>query len=167
VRQVAPPERVPLFIRGGAIVPLQVDDGETGHGGSGSSGCLTLLVYPDGESARTYHPDAGRSLELRSRREAGGVAVEIGRQTERYVLRIKEPSAPSGPRLERGGAASALPPLPSWEAFDGAAEGWYYDAAHHELWARFATEDSAARLSYATSGAAVRGFAVAVAHGLR
>jgi alpha-glucosidase (family GH31 glycosyl hydrolase) len=152
VRQAAPPERVPLYIRGGAIIPLQVDDGETGHGGPGSRGWLTLLVYPDGDSARTYHPDAGRSLELRSRREASGVTVEIGRQSERYVLRVKEPSAPDGPRIERGGAASALPPLPSREAFDGAAEGWYYDAARHELWARFATEDSAARLSYATPG---------------
>ena len=38
----------------------------------------------------------------------------------------------------------------SWPDFDLAAEGWYYDAARHLLWVRFATQDTAARLTYAT-----------------
>src|SRR5207249_4065905 len=116
----------------------------------GSSGWLTLLVYPDGESVRTFHPDAEHSLQLASRRDAGGVTIEIGSGSERYVLRIKEPSTPNQPRLERGEAASELAQLPSSEAFDGAPEGWYYDGAHHQLWVRFTTQDTAARLTYTT-----------------
>jgi alpha-glucosidase (family GH31 glycosyl hydrolase) len=153
VRQNAPLHQMPLFIRAGAIIPMQVEDGETGHGGGGSAGHLTVLVYPDGESSRTYHPDAGRSLLLRSRREGSGVSVEVGPQTERYVLRIKEPTPPAGVRLartERGDGESALAALAAWDAFDAAAEGWYYDAAGRYLWVRFATEETGARLSYAT-----------------
>jgi alpha-D-xyloside xylohydrolase len=143
-----PTERAPLFIRAGAIVPMQVDDAETGHGDRGSAGQLTLLVYPAGTSVRTYYPDAERAVALRSRREARGVTVEIGPQTERYVLRIKERARPSEVRLDRGGGEATLEPLPSWEAFDRAAEGWYYDAGRRYLWARFATRESGARLTY-------------------
>jgi alpha-glucosidase (family GH31 glycosyl hydrolase) len=145
-----PSEQAPLYIRGGAIIPLQVEGTAAGHGGPGSSGWLTLLVYPDGESVRTFHPDAERSLQLESRRDPSGVTLEIGPNTERYVLRIKEPSKPNEPRLERDETASELAQLPSGEAFDGALEGWYYDAARHSLWVRFATQDTAARLTYTT-----------------
>ena len=153
VRQRAPTHQVPLFIRAGAIIPMQVDDGETGHGGIGSAGHLTLLVYPDGESSRTYYPDAHSSLRLSSEREAGGVTIDVGPRTERYVLRIKEPTAPAVVQLDRtgdGDSASALTLLPGWDAFDTAAEGWYYDAAANYVWVRFATEDAGARLRYTT-----------------
>lgn len=145
-----PLERIPLFIRGGAIIPMQVDDGETGHGGRGSAGHLTLLVYPDGSSARTYRPDARRSVALAATRDGHNVTVQVGPQTERYSIRIKEPGKPTGPMLTRGDVATGLPSFASWPDFDLAAEGWYYDAARHYLWVRFATRDSAARLTYAT-----------------
>ena len=145
-----PLERIPLFIRGGAIIPMQVDDSETGHGGRGSAGHLTLLVYPDGSSTRTYHPDARRSVEFGASRDGGNVTIQVGPQTERYSLRIKEPGNPTNPVLTRGDVATALPSFASWPDFDLAVEGWYYDAARHLLWVRFATQDTAARLTYAT-----------------
>lgn len=154
VRQSVPMHQVPLFIRAGAIIPMQVEDGETGHGGTGSAGHLTLLMYPDGESSRTYYPDADRTLLLGSQRDASGVTIDIGAQTEGYVLRIKEPTAPFVVQLDRtaeGDSESALTRLPAWDAFDAAAEGWYYDAAADYLWVRFATEETGARLTYPTS----------------
>jgi alpha-glucosidase (family GH31 glycosyl hydrolase) len=151
VRHNAPTERVPLFVRAGAIIPMQVDDNETGHGGGGSAGRLTLLVYPESESVRTYSLDAERSLELRSRRQPSGVTVDISPHTERYVLRIKEPSRPSVARLSRGSAEADLTTLSSWEEFERADEGWYYDSKLHYVWARFATRETAARLTYPTA----------------
>jgi alpha-glucosidase (family GH31 glycosyl hydrolase) len=154
VRQHAPLNQMPLYIRAGAIIPMQVDDGETGHGGGGSAGHLTLLVYPDGKSARTYHPDADRWLLISSEREAHGVTINIGAQTERYVLRIKEPTAPEVVQLDRaddGDSENGLAPLPAWDAFDAAPEGWYYDDAANYLWVRFSTQNAGARLSYPTS----------------
>lgn len=156
VRQPAPTHQVPLFIRAGAIIPMQVEDSETGHGGAGSAGHLTLLVYPDGESSRTYYPDAEHSLVLSSERVPGGVTIEIGAQTERYVLRIKEPIAPVTVELDRTVEGDdleperSLAPLPAWEAFDTAAEGWYYDAARGYLWVRFSTDATGARVRYPT-----------------
>lgn len=148
LRYAAPAERIPLFIRGGAIIPMRVEDAETGHGGVGSAGRLTLLVYPDGESARVYHPEAGSSLNLRSRRDAAGTMLWIDPSTERYALRIKEPNAPQGVNLGRGELSTTLPSLASWDLFDAADEGWYYDAERHQLWVRFAADGTDARISY-------------------
>lgn len=149
VRHSGSVQRMPLFIRAGAIIPMQVDDAETGHGGPGSRERLTLLVYPDGETERTYHPDPERSLTLRARRDAANVAVEISPHSERYVLRIKEPSAPPDVSLDRG-SLQTLTPLPTWAAFESAPEGWYYDPTRHYLWARFATQETGAHLIYST-----------------
>ena len=144
----APTERIPLFIRGGAIIPMRVDDAETGHGGPGSAGRLTLLVYPDGESERTLYAGPDRRLDVRSRRDAAGVAIDISRFTESYVLRIKEPDRPDVVSLDQDENARALPPQPSWQSFDVATTGWYYDPERHHLWVRFAADDAETRLSY-------------------
>jgi len=149
VHQDTSPDRIPLYIRGGSIIPLQVADGETGHGDAGSAGHLTLLVYPDDDSTRIYHPDSDRSVTFRSHRDPSGVSLGIEPQTERYVLRIKQPTPPTTVALERDSARSTPPPLPTWQAFDQADEGWYYDPARHYLWVRFSTEATGARLSYA------------------
>src|SRR6185295_8962849 len=53
-------DRMPLFIRSGAIIPMQVSDGETGHGGAASDGALTLVLYPDGVNRRAVRAEAGQ-----------------------------------------------------------------------------------------------------------
>jgi alpha-glucosidase (family GH31 glycosyl hydrolase) len=147
-RHQGPTERVPLYIRGGAIISMDVADAETGHGDAGSSGRLTLLLYPDGETARLYYPDPGRPVVLKSIRADRRVTVEISPNNERYVLRIKESAAPAAVMLERGDSASLLQAMSDWSEFDAAAhEGWYYDSTRHHLWVRFATEGTAARLT--------------------
>lgn len=48
------PGREPVFIRQGAIVPMDVRRAHTGHGTPESLGSLTLLVYPSGTSTFRY-----------------------------------------------------------------------------------------------------------------
>jgi alpha-D-xyloside xylohydrolase len=141
-----PLERVPLFVREGAIIPLEVEDGTTGHGGAGSAGHLTLWVYPGRESERTYYPDHQQAVQLRGERKGGRTTVEIGAQRERYVLRIKEPSLPQRLQLERGEMTGELSRLGEWKTFDRASEGWYYDERRNYLWVRFETEETGAKL---------------------
>ena len=148
VRYVAPLERAPLFIRAGGIIPMQVEDGETGHGDTGSAGHLTVLLYPEGESRRVYRPEPKQALELESRRTADGVTVDIGAHTATYVLRIKEPSGPSEVVLHTNDERRALARHAAWQDFDRAAEGWFYDPARTYVWARFATTGDGARLTY-------------------
>ena len=52
--------REPIFVRNGAIVPLQVESSYTGRGTSASGGSLTLAVYPDesGPTSFRYRQDS-------------------------------------------------------------------------------------------------------------
>jgi alpha-glucosidase (family GH31 glycosyl hydrolase) len=44
----APLAQYPLFIRTGAIIPMNVKIAVTGHGDTTSAGKVTVLVYPEG-----------------------------------------------------------------------------------------------------------------------
>jgi alpha-glucosidase (family GH31 glycosyl hydrolase) len=144
-------DRMPLFIRGGAIIPMQVSDAETGHGTASSAGALTLAIYPDGESARTHYLEPARALSLSSRRDTNGGSVELGANSQRYVLRIKLADSPSTVQLERGGSTAELPSAASWDATASPAESWAYDAQRRYLWVRFATQDTGALVTYKTA----------------
>jgi alpha-glucosidase (family GH31 glycosyl hydrolase) len=134
--QEVPIEQIPLFIRAGAIIPMQVSDGLTGHGGTGSEGALTLLLYPEATTQRVLRPDAGRELPVKSVREAGRVAVTIGASPERLVLRIKETDRPDTVTVEAGGSAESLTGTASFEELEQVASGWAYDAERGFLWVR-------------------------------
>lgn len=53
----APPGREPVFLKLGAIIPMEVERDYTGHGTRESAGSLTVLVYPSGTSTFRYHND--------------------------------------------------------------------------------------------------------------
>jgi alpha-glucosidase (family GH31 glycosyl hydrolase) len=54
VRLDVPLGREPIFIANGAIIPMQVRDGSTGHGTPASAGALTANVFPKGHSTFSY-----------------------------------------------------------------------------------------------------------------
>ena len=55
----------PLFIRSGAIIPMNVDNSVTGHGSDSSKNYLTLLIYPDGSSSYQFYKDEFNSIEIK------------------------------------------------------------------------------------------------------
>jgi hypothetical protein len=54
-----PLDRFPIFIKAGAIIPLDVKNNITGHGDSTYDGKTTLAFYPYGQSSFTYHRPTG------------------------------------------------------------------------------------------------------------
>jgi alpha-D-xyloside xylohydrolase len=143
--------KMPLYIRAGAIIPMQVSDGETGHGGAGSAGALTLVLYPDGVSQRTVRPEAGRALTVETRREAGVVTVNLGPSTDRLILRIKETTRPAAVALESGGTSTALPAAQAFDALMDATAGWAYDEAGGYLWVQVLPSADATTVRYAAT----------------
>ena len=53
----APPGREPVFLKLGAIIPMEVERDYTLHGTRESAGSLTVLVYPSGTSTFRYNND--------------------------------------------------------------------------------------------------------------
>ncbi len=129
-----PLAQTPLFVRAGAIIPMQVSDDVTGHGTAASAGTLTLLLYPEGETKRTLRPDAGVLLEVESRRQGGDVTVTLGTSAQRLILRVKENSTPTDLQVQSGGHAASPTEAPAADDLDPNAPGWAYDATRGYLW---------------------------------
>lgn len=89
----------PIFIRAGAIVPLDVKTAVTGHGDATSAGKVTLAIYPSGQSAMSFHRPTGdgvqyTDVDVTVDSAAGAVRV-TGTVNAGYRLRIKSLQAPT------------------------------------------------------------------------
>lgn len=127
------PGRIPLFVREGAILPMNVDSDVTGIGSAASAGHLTVLVWPAAEE-HTFRlheeDDAVTTITATSAR------LTLSRATAPTVFRVRREAAPSAvtipaPLAEHADRAS----------FDAAAAGYWHDGASHWLWIKVAASD--------------------------
>jgi alpha-glucosidase len=141
----APLDRIPLFVRGGAILPSQQVLQYTGQAPIDP---LTFEIYPQGTSTREYYEDDGisfdyqRGVSLRQRLtvtpQTGGLSVEISGREGQYTpparsLVLKIHGQQNQPRqvLVEG---KELPTQSSVKALEGAAEAWAYDEVTNIVW---------------------------------
>jgi alpha-glucosidase (family GH31 glycosyl hydrolase) len=99
VQYNAPLDRYPLFIRAGAIIPMNVKTAVTAHGDATSAGKVTLLIYPQGTSSFTFHRplDEGTAYDnvtIDADATSGTVTV-TGSVPASYRLRLKSLQPPS------------------------------------------------------------------------
>lgn len=137
-----PLDTIPLFARGGAIVPLGPTMQRTDERPLDD---LTLLVYPGASGALTLYEDDGatrahqrgeRALtEIRSSFEGGAAVIEIGAVQGKYAgqsaardltVRLWSGRRPSTVRVTRAGQTSAIAES-SVEAAAGAVASWWFD----------------------------------------
>jgi alpha-glucosidase (family GH31 glycosyl hydrolase) len=74
-----PLDKAPIFIRSGAIIPLEINNGITGIGDSTFAGKITVLIYPEGKSRYLYHKPAGEGIEysdIEISYDAGKISVK-------------------------------------------------------------------------------------------
>lgn len=128
--------REPIFIAQGAIIPMQVRNGVTGHGTKSFAGALTVNVYPAQHSTFRYHDVTN-----------GWLTFEVTRSGERIALCTRDgvPSQPIIYRIARlqkkpkavkalNGAVGintvwgdALPKLENEFQVGTSSGGWFYD----------------------------------------
>ena len=94
-------DHYPLFIRAGAIIPMDVKTNVTGHGDATSTGKLTLLVYPSlsTTSHLVFHRSLGdgtaySDVTIDASGTDGTVSV-AGSSSVAYRLRVKSLRAPT------------------------------------------------------------------------
>jgi alpha-glucosidase (family GH31 glycosyl hydrolase) len=109
----APLDRYPLFIKAGAIIPLDVRTAVAGHGDATSAGKTTVLVYPQGKSTFTFHRPLGEGTAYTDvvidADAATGTVTLAGATQASYRLRVKSFQAPTSVT---------------------GADAWSYDAVH-------------------------------------
>ncbi len=80
-----PLDEFPVFIREGAIVPMNIERSYTGLGTEANKGALTWLIYPGVDNQFTvYHPD-----------KSGSSTVSMVNFSDRIELSLKEMKKPS------------------------------------------------------------------------
>jgi hypothetical protein len=134
--------REPIFIRQGALIPMEVERGYTGHGTRESRGSLTVLVYPSGTSSFRYRQDARTpwitfSSTLSDAQLTLVAAPGLPEQSVLYRIArwSEEPGSVGieGARVtvNQGGS---VPRVESEAAANGSAESaWYYDPQARRL----------------------------------
>ena len=111
-----PLDEFPLFIRKGAIIPMDIRSGTTGIGCEKLEGCRSFLICPNGLSARTLH-------------------LPQGDGTEYYDCTVSFDEAKGELRLKsdrHARYAFILRNMPAVSSVTDAAD-WQYDAERKEL----------------------------------
>jgi alpha-glucosidase len=144
----APLERLPLLVRGGAIVPrgprLDYMDQRAGN--------LSLLIYPDGDSSfdlyeddgvsRAYESDAYVVTTLRCAASDTRIQLSVGNRRGEYdgmpssrtvLAQVYLPSAPRGVTVA---GAGMLPRVDSQAALETSPPAWWHDGERF-LWLGF------------------------------
>lgn len=134
-------DKLPVFVRGGAIIPMYPEMLYDGHKPKDR---LTLDLYPDGDSEYVLYEDDGNTRKYQAgassrqkftmREAAGRVDVAIhpvegsydGQEARRgYSLRLPSRRQPGGVTF----GSAALKQAASRAEFDAMGAGWFFDAA--------------------------------------
>ncbi|MFF5703518.1 TIM-barrel domain-containing protein [Streptomyces sp. NPDC012794] len=156
----APLDTLPLFVKGGAIVPMWPQMNYTGEKPVDT---LTYDIHPRGTSSFSLYEDDGRTRAHQSGAFArqrvdvsapaagpGTVTVSVGaptggyagqRAARGYELTLHVASAPTALTVD----GAALPRLADKGAYDTAATGWFFDPADRAgvLWVKTGTKQGA------------------------
>jgi alpha-glucosidase (family GH31 glycosyl hydrolase) len=96
----APLAQYPIFIKAGAIIPLDVKTAITGHGDASSAGKTTLAIYPQAKSSFTFHRPTGEGTAYADAvidvDATSGIITMTGSVVAAYRLRVKSMQAPTG-----------------------------------------------------------------------
>jgi len=127
-------KKIPLFVREGAIIPMNVSDSVTGLGTAASKGYLTLLVYPGPSLENFYvHEDDRVIMQVEARAREYDSPILLSSVPRPLILRVRTPAKTISTVLLNIGEI-ALPKLPDRDAFDKAETGWFAETPTLTTW---------------------------------
>ncbi|HXH49691.1 MAG TPA: TIM-barrel domain-containing protein, partial [Terriglobia bacterium] len=150
----APLNSIPLFVRGGAIIPTRQLVQYTGEAPINP---LTFQVYPNGRSSREYYEDDGLSFNYRkgaflherltANDKPGALTLTVSARQGSYAPPARalqfavhqQRNRPQNVTLNGG----ALARVGSEADLKDASRRWYYDDASDVLWIKFPDQGSA------------------------
>jgi alpha-glucosidase (family GH31 glycosyl hydrolase) len=98
-----PLDEYPVYIREGAIVPMDIRRDYTRIGDKNSEGYLTLLIYPDGKNEFTvHHPDKSGSMLVTVEDESDRINISLEGVHKSHILKINLDTRPE--KVEVDGA---------------------------------------------------------------
>ena len=96
-----PIDEYPVYIREGAIIPMDIKRGYTGIGDKSSEGSLTLLIYPNVKNEFTvYHPDKSGSTTVIVEADQEKINISLSNVHKSHILNINMPEKPKMVELD-------------------------------------------------------------------
>ncbi|MDH2393280.1 glycoside hydrolase family 31 protein, partial [Streptomyces sp. HNM0663] len=163
----APLDTLPLFVKGGGIVPMWP---QMNYKGEKPVDTLTYDVYPRGSSSFTLYEDDGITRAYKSGAYAkqqvdvsapqsgtGDVRIDVGASTgsyegkpasRGYEFTVHAADAPTAVTVD----STALTRLTSKSAYDSAATGWFFDPADRSGTLRIKAGDKSGAFAVTASG---------------
>lgn len=129
-------DKFPLYVREGAIIPLEVTNEFSGFGWAESTGFVTLAIWPkaSGASEFTLHDTESPVGIAVERAAADRLQIRWDPTRLPYLLRVHL-AAPHVPAAVESGA-TVLVKFDSLPAFRRGGDGWYFDPSVQKLWIR-------------------------------
>jgi len=126
---------IPLHVRGGAIVPLDVSDDVSGLGTKASAGHSTVLVWSDPiETKFVMHDEDGKTTTLTQKDDGTTIAVTISRATKPVLLRVRPGERAIASVIGVKVDGTALSESKDRAAFDASASSFLRDDSARALW---------------------------------
>lgn len=145
------PDRVqiPVYVRGGAIVPLDVADDSTALGTAGSSGARTYAIWSDASaSSFVVHDEDGATTTVGQSIDAGATGaarVTLSRATTPALLRVRVADRATTAVTVDG---AALAKVADRAALDAATTGWWADASTRTIWVKLPAASAARAVAF-------------------
>ena len=135
-------DKFPLYVREGAIIPLEVTNEFSGFGSRESAGYVTLAIWPKGEGASefTLHDTEG-PVAIRVARVGAGLQIGWDATRRNHLLRVHVENGLRAVGVSADGAA--LNAFASLSEFRAGGEGWCFDRTTRKLWIRRMNDGSA------------------------
>jgi alpha-glucosidase (family GH31 glycosyl hydrolase) len=96
-----PMDEYPVYVREGAIIPMNIKRDYTGIGNKDSEGYLTLLIYPAGISEFTvYHPDKNGSTNITTEDLKDVLKITLAGLHKPHILTINMTALPGRVELD-------------------------------------------------------------------
>jgi alpha-D-xyloside xylohydrolase len=141
---------MPLYVRGGSIVPMEVQNAVTGFGWAESAPFVTMAIWPkaSGSSTFTLH-DREAPVTFTAISSQQDIAdVRWTDSAKDYIFRIHVVQGPpTQVSVVKDGQLVALERNGDSLAFRTAAgQSWYYDSAEHKLYVRTLAKENSREL---------------------
>lgn len=122
--------RIPLWVKAGSIIPMNIEDDVIGLGTTASRGALTILVYPDLTSTTFQLHEGDTRSAVTAVRTLDGVDLSLGAVTTPVLLRVR---FDAGARSVTVGG-TALTSVANRAALDAATTGFWVEPSSRWVW---------------------------------
>ena len=97
-----PLDEYPVYIREGAIIPMNIERAYTGIGDENSRGYLTFLIYPDADNDFTvYSPRSGDNTIIFVNESSESVKISLKGEKRPHLLKIHLSTKPKTVTLDK------------------------------------------------------------------